>query len=211
MGQSLLTHLSIKQTKPSKREGPLVILAHAVIFLIVLALLFRRDLSAIGRISYKGGWKLVILVVILFVLHDMLVIYEPGQTILQIMVLISSQIILTVLLLLNHHLPGAKLFMLGVILNTTVMVVNGGWMPATPEAYHFIHPDRVIEIQTRPLNSKNIILSHPETKLWILSDIIRVTLPWRRYVVSIGDLLLIVGVAQFIFQTTSKRELTTTS
>jgi hypothetical protein len=182
-----------------------VILAYAVIFLIVLALLLRRDLSAIGRISYKGSWKLAVVVVILFVLHDALVIYTSGQTIFQIAILISSQVALMCLLLLNHHIPGTKLFVLGLIFNTTVMVVNGGWMPVTPETYRFVHPDQTIEIQTRPSYSKNVILPHTQTRLWILSDIIHVPLPWHRYAVSIGDLLLVIGVAQFIFQTTARR------
>jgi hypothetical protein len=102
--------------------------------------------------------------------------------------------------------PGAKLFALGIALNVVVMVANGGWMPVTPETSHFVHPDRPIVEQTRASGSKNFILPRSETNLWILSDIIRVTLPWRRNAVSIGDVLLIMAVAQFIFQTTAKKK-----
>jgi uncharacterized membrane protein len=56
----------------------------------------------------------------------------------------------------------------------------------------------------KPQDSKNIVMARSDTNLWILSDIIPVTLPWNRYAVSIGDILLIVGAAQFIFQTTSR-------
>jgi hypothetical protein len=183
-----------------------VVLAYAVFFLIILALLLRRDLSAIGRISYRGGWKLAAIVAGLFVLQAMLVLYVPGQTVFQMALLVLSQIALIFLFFLNRHVPGAKLFALGIILNTTVMVANGGWMPVTPETYHFVHPDLAVGVQARPSSSKNIILPDSETKLWILSDIIHVTLPWRRNAVSIGDLLLILGLAQFIFQATSRRE-----
>ncbi len=183
-----------------------MVLVYAVIFLIVLALLLRRDLSAIGRISYRGGWRLTAIVAGLFILQAMMVVYVPGQTAFQMALLVLSQIALIFLLLLNHHVPGAKLFALGIILNTTVMVANGGWMPVTPETYHFVHPDRAVSVQVRPLGSKGIVLPRTETRLWILSDIIRVTLPWRRYAISIGDLLLTLGAAQFIVQPTSKRE-----
>jgi hypothetical protein len=183
-----------------------MILAYAVAFLVILALLLRRDLSALGRISYRGGWKLAAIVASLFVVQATVVLYVPGQTAFQIGILILSQLALIFLVLLNHHVPGARLFALGVILNTIVMVTNGGWMPVTPETYHFVHPDRTVEVQARPTSSKGIVLPRSETKLWILSDIIRVTLPWRRYAVSIGDLLLILGAARFIFQAASRKE-----
>jgi len=183
-----------------------VILAYAIIFLIILAVLFRRDLSALGQISYRGGWKFAGAVLGLFILQAVVVIYAPGQTILQMVILTSSQIALIFLFLLNHYVPGAKLFAVGIALNVLVMVANGGWMPVTPETYHFVHPDRPIVEQARPSSSKNIILPRSETNLWILSDMIRVPLPWRRTAISMGDLLLIMAVAQFIFQTTAKKK-----
>ena len=188
------------------RRGRLVVLADAVIFLLILALLLRRDLSAIGRTTYRGGWKLAVVVAGLFALQAIMILYVPGQTVLQMALLILSQMALVFLLLLNRHVPGAQLFALGIALNIAVMVANGGWMPVTPETHYFVHPDRPSEVQARQMSSKNVILPRTETNLWILSDIIPVTLPWRRNAVSIGDVLLILGAAQFIFQTTSKRE-----
>lgn len=183
-----------------------MILAYAIIALIVLALLLRRDLSLIGQLSYRGGWKLIFAVVGLFALQAALVLYVPGQTTMQMVILNLSQIVLIFLFLLNRHLPGAKLFALGIALNVLVMGANGGWMPLTPEIYHFVRPERPIVEQARPISSKNIILPRSETNLWILSDIIPVTLPWRRTAMSLGDGLLIVGVAQFIFQVTARKE-----
>lgn len=183
-----------------------MILAYAIILLIILAILFRRDLSALGQISYRGGRIFVIGVIGLFFWQAVLVIYAPGQTIWQMVILNLSQIGLIILFLLNRHVPGAKLFALGVALNTLVMLANGGWMPVTPETARFVHPDRLNIERTRPATSKNIILSRSETNLWILSDIIRVTLPWRRNAISIGDVFLIVAVAQFIFQATAKKK-----
>jgi hypothetical protein len=86
------------------------------------------------------------------------------------------------------------------------MVANGGWMPVTPETYQFVHPERTVTLYTKPASSKNIILPRAETKLWYLSDVIRLPLPGRRTAVSLGDVLLIGGVAQLIMQTTSKKK-----
>ena len=181
-----------------------MILAYAIILLVLIALLLRRDLSAIGRMSYRGGGKFLLFIIGLFVLQAKLVLFVPGQAFLQMALVISSQLALMGLVLFNHHVPGAKIFALGIALNVIVMVANSGWMPVTPETYHFVHPDRVVPLYTRPVASKNIILPRPETRLWILSDIIRVALPWRRNAVSIGDLLLVLGVAFFIFRVTAK-------
>ena len=182
-----------------------MILAYAIIVLIILAILFRRDLSALGQISYRGSRVFVGGVIGLFILQAGLVIYMPGQALWQMIFLNLSQIALISLFLLNHHIPGAKLFAFGIALNVLVMVANGGWMPVTPEMAHFVHPDRPVVEQVRSSSSKNIILSRSETNLWILSDIIPVILPWRRNAVSMGDVVLVAGVAQFIFQATAKK------
>ena len=177
-----------------------MILIYAVMVIVVIALLLRRDLGAIGRVSFQGGWKLGVAVLVLFALQAVLVVYTSNQTTLHMAILIISQIALLALLLVNYRLPGAIVFAAGVALNTTVMVANGGWMPVTPETANFVHPERAVELYSKPQATKNIILPREETNLWILSDIIRVTLPWRRNAVSVGDVLLIIGVAQFIFE-----------
>ncbi len=183
-----------------------MILVYAFVLLIVLALLLRRNLRALTQRPYHGGWKLAAAVISLFIVQAVWVIYAPGQTFFQLTLLIVSQLALLGLLFLNRHLPGAKLFALGLVLNTLVMVANGGWMPITPETYHFIHPERPVELYTRPLRSKNIILPRLDANLWLLSDLIPVSLPWYRTAMSPGDLVLILGAAQFIFGGSIKKE-----
>ncbi|RME76041.1 MAG: hypothetical protein D6784_06715 [Chloroflexi bacterium] len=182
-----------------------MVLAYVIVLLIVIAILLRRDLTAIGRLPFRGGWMLGGLVVGLFFIQAVWVLFVPGQSAMQMALLTISQVGLVLLVLINHHLPGAKIFALGIILNILVMVANGGWMPLTPDMYHFVHPDRVVTVGERPLNSKNIILPRSDTRFWILSDIIPVSLPWRNTAVSLGDVLLAVGAAQFIFQASAKK------
>lgn len=180
-----------------------MILVYVIVLLVVLALLFGRNLSAIGRLSFRGGNKLIVLVVGLYMLQAVSVIYASGQALFQMMILILSQLALAFLVFLNRHLPGAKLFLLGLVLNLVVMVTNGGWMPVTQSTFQYVHPGKTTEIGARPPLSKNIVLAREETHLWILSDIIPVISPWRSWAVSIGDVLLIIGVTLFIFKTTS--------
>jgi hypothetical protein len=182
-----------------------MVLAYAVLFWVIVALLLRRDLSAIGRYPYRGGWKLVALLGCLFVLQAVLVLYAPGRSPLQMGIVMLPPLALILLVILNAHLPGAILFGLGVFFNMSVMAANGGWMPVTPETYQCVHPDRAVEVQARAPNSKGITLARSETELWVLSDVICVSLPWFRTAMSIGDMLLILAAARFIFQATSRR------
>ena len=183
-----------------------MILVYAIILFILLALLFRRDLGLIARCSYRGGWGLVGLIAGLFILQAVMVLYAPGQTRWQMAILVLTQSAIIGVLVLNRHLPGAKLFALGLVLNLIVMGANGGWMPVTPETSSFVHPERIVEVHARPPSSKNVVLARSETRLWVLSDIIRLTLPWQRTAISIGDALLIVGAGQFIFKATAKEK-----
>jgi hypothetical protein len=186
-----------------------MVVAEAVVFWIVVALLLRRDLGPIATRSFRGGWKLAALVVGLFLAQALMVLYVPGQTTLQIATVMVSQVAMLGLAALNRHLPGAILFASGIVLNTTVMAANGGWMPITQDMYYFVHPERVAEVQSRPPTSKGIILPRSETNLWALSDIVPLPLPWRRTAVSVGDLLLIAGVGQFIMHASARRRAST--
>ena len=181
-----------------------MILAYAVILLTILALILGRDLCALKKIAYNG--KPVIVIAVLFALQAGLVIFAPGQAGWQMLLLIATQCGLVFLLLLNRHVLGAKLFALGVILNIIVMASNGGWMPVTPEGYEFIHPDRTAEVYVKPPSSKNIILPRDKTRLWLLSDIIPVSLPWRSWMISVGDIILVLAVGQYLFQMSSIRQ-----
>jgi hypothetical protein len=146
------------------------------------------------------------MVIGLFVLQTWLVIYAPGQTTWQMIILISSQLALLGLILYNHAVPGARLFALGIALNLLVMVANGGWMPVTTETYRFVHPNNDLTLYTKPPSSKNIILPRSDTKFWYLSDVIRLNLLWQRTAVSLGDILLVGGVGQLIWQGTARKQ-----
>lgn len=183
-----------------------MILTYAIILLILLALLLRRDLNVLGQLAYRGNWKLAIVVFGLFALQWSTVIFAVQRNLLHMLLLILSHLALIFVFFLNRHIPGAKLFALGIILNTLVMAANGGWMPVTPEMEQFVHPTHNTQTYTAPPKSKNIVLPRSETNLWILSDNIPVTLPWRNNAISIGDVLLVAGVAQFLFQGTAKKQ-----
>ncbi len=189
-----------------------MILAHAVLILIALAvirsLVLRRNyITPLGLRPYRGGWQVALGLMVLYFLQAALVVYAPGETQSQALIFFVTHAGFAALLLVNRHIPGVKLAVLGIVFNLVVVLANGGWMPITPAAAHYVHPERPVpEIGIRPVSSKNIVLLKEDTNLWVLSDIIRVTVPWRRSAISIGDLLLVAGIAQSIFQVKPKEK-----
>ncbi len=86
----------------------------------------------------------------------------------------------------------------GFLLNTVVILLNGGWMPISPQTAKKILPAGSVDALKNGQRigySKDILLPPEETSLWFLSD--RLTLPeWINYQVafSVGDLLIFVGI-----------------
>ncbi len=174
-----------------------MILAYAILVLFVAALVFRPDFARISQVQVRGGGRLATIVAGLFVVQWALAITQTGRTMLPMLLLLLSHTAAILLVWLNRHLPGARLFALGLALNTVVMAANGGWMPVTPEIAHYVKGGAAVPLVAL---GKNIILPQANTHLWLLSDIIPVALPWRRWALSPGDVLLVVAAAQFLFR-----------
>jgi hypothetical protein len=111
---------------------------------------------------------------------------------------ISSLTILIAFSLLNIRKTSFWPVIAGFLLNVAVILLNGGWMPISPQTAQKIMPAGsvdLLKIGQRIGYSKDILLTREETRLWFLSD--RLTLPqWVNYGVafSVGDLLLFIGI-----------------
>jgi hypothetical protein len=88
----------------------------------------------------------------------------------------------------NLSLPGLKVFGLGSLLNFIVIVFNGGTMPVSVEAI------AAAGIVREPVGTHSLLGA--ETRLWFLADVIPVR--WPPQVLSVGDLLIVVGIFMFI-------------
>jgi hypothetical protein len=111
---------------------------------------------------------------------------------------VSSLTILIAFSLLNIRKASFWPVISGFLLNVAVILLNGGWMPISPQTAQKIMPAGsvdLLKIGQRIGYSKDILLTREETRLWFLSD--RLTLPqWVNYGVafSVGDLLLFIGI-----------------
>ena len=86
----------------------------------------------------------------------------------------------------------------GFFLNFLVIAFNGGSMPVSLDALGPKAHDIFLQAeQTQRVLTHSILTS--ETPLWFLADIIPIPLPFIRYVASVGDIFISVGIFLFVY------------
>jgi len=110
--------------------------------------------------------------------------------------IVISQGLLFLFAWLNRHIPGMPILIIGLVLNLTVMIANGGFMPINPNtAERLVDPERMasFELGSR-IGYKDILLPSDETRLELLADRF---LPPRGFpyqvAYSLGDVFIALG------------------
>lgn len=88
------------------------------------------------------------------------------------LVIVTSQVLLFLFAWSNRHVPGMLVLIIGLVLNSIVMIANGGFMPISPQtAERLAGKERIasIELGSR-IGYKDILLPADETRLELLAD-----------------------------------------
>ena len=129
-----------------------------------------------------------------------LIIDDPTALVTKKVILAITTAMLFAGLVPNLRWWAFRLIAVGLILNTIVIGFNGGLMPATPENASIVFgAERAAELQIgeSPPGAKNVLLAAEDTKLRVLSDVIRVS--WLNdRIMSIGDVFLYIGLIIFV-------------
>lgn len=162
---------------------------YAVVIGLVIGFLLGGRLLALGEIRFH--WAALIAIgflaqVVLFTDQVASVVGPAGPPL-----YVGTTLMVGAAVLRNIRLPGMPLILAGAISNMAAILANGGFMPATPEAYAALG-------KAEPtMYSNSAVLSDP-----LLAPLVdRFALPtWLplHNVFSIGDVLLGVGVAVLI-------------
>lgn len=95
----------------------------------------------------------------------------------------------------NRHLPGMYFILAGTALNFVVIALNGGQMPVRPD----VIPRDMAEVMAAGGGGTHGLLLE-NTRLGFLGDILYVSLPYQKQLISVGDLVIDVGLLIFIIQ-----------
>lgn len=182
-----------------------MILLLAVVAAVIVALLRGGRFQHLLHVPLRYGW----LALVAFGLQ-IIEIYFPlpqsqGLLSWRALLLLFSYLLLILVVVVNRKLPGLLWIGLGLALNLTVMLANGGYMPITPEAVARAGLDRLMLGENpgaRLLATKDILLPREATRLWFLSDIFVLPPPSPlRTVFSLGDVCLALGAFVFFQRT----------
>jgi hypothetical protein len=111
-----------------------------------------------------------------------------------VVMVLASYVPLIVVVILNRERTGLWLTGVGILMNFTVIAVNGA-MPVLSEAAH-VAGGFVGEVGLRN-NYKHVILDS-SSRLVFLADVIPIRLFGQGTVISLGDVFLAVGLARFL-------------
>lgn len=175
-----------------------MILVLALLLALLAAVLTGGKLRRLANLPLHAAW----LALLGFGLQ-IYIIYEPETTArgwlsIHTLALIFSYLLLLAFVWMNRRLPGMPIIALGLLMNLTVMLANGGYMPITPEAVQRVGHEYELqstEPGARLKYTKDILLPREQTRLWFLSDVFVIPPPFPiPTVFSPGDAVLALGV-----------------
>ena len=170
-----------------------MLLLYAVALGLVAGLLTRGSIAALGSVKIKL-WPVALIglafQLLLFSSPLAAVVGKLGPS----LYVVSTTLVLMTLVV-NLRQPGFWLIALGAFANFTVIVANGGQMPASPEAFALLNGTPFVPTT----NFSNSFIAGPDTPLYFLADIFVLPRPIPlANVFSIGDVLIGLGGAWFI-------------
>ncbi len=119
-------------------------------------------------------------------------------------VLVLSLVTLLEFVWFNRRLPGFWLLLIGLLMNLSVILANGGFMPMRTDLVSRLLPDvpaSLLQAGVRLTGCKDIIMPSGSIHLEMLSDRFLVSFPFAYQVVfSMGDMLIATGVFWFLWK-----------
>lgn len=176
-----------------------MILALAVVLGLIASLIRHRGQTAsqIASIPLRSAW--LALVALALQIPLLRAPFGPAEQVrIQQVLFLLSHLLLIAFVWRNRRLAGIQIVGLGVICNLLVVLVNGGFMPISPDTLVRINPGSTLDQWTAGFHyggSKDIIALHENTNLWLLSDILVLPppFPWPT-AFSLGDLFIAIGI-----------------
>lgn len=173
-----------------------VLVIDGILLSIIVGLIRGGNFKGIAHLQLKFGWifpLLLVLQIVVYVSQNRVEWIGNISNYFFILIYIVGMLFLWI----NRKHEGFTILLLGVFLNFLVMAINGGRMPVSVEAASILDPNYLQALEQN-LASKHTILTS-STYLPFLADIIPLQPPYpREQVISIGDIVMNVGIFIFI-------------
>lgn len=177
-----------------------------VLLAILLALVCGGALRNLATVPFRGAGLIVAsfaiqVVIYIPALRDSAPARHDGAAI-----YITALALVLIGVATNWRLGVAvRVALLGLALNTAVIVANGGHMPVNATAMRTVQGDARVRDIAAHRHYANTELANGASRLVFLSDVFPVSLPLGHgNVVSIGDALIALGVATLAYQGTRR-------
>jgi hypothetical protein len=171
-----------------------------IILVIVVALLRGGSLRNFAAVQLRwlplviAGFALQLLIFTPFA-------RSPLVAFATLPIYVLSLALLAIWVAANWRIPGMALIAIGLALNVIAITANGGHMPVSPESARYAG---TIGNYTSAgaLVANNSIATQDNVRFWLLTDIIAIPkqVPFAS-VISIGDVLLTIGVGSLCYRT----------
>ena len=175
-----------------------MLLLWALLLGLLIGFLRHGRLANLAKLKLKGLWLILVALIIqllIFPLGHGASLVQVGTPYLHLL----SYLALLTFIGFNWHYFGILLMGIGLALNTLVISINGGYMPASIPALRHAGLNQVAGILEQDLHHGNTVLMSADTKLNFLGDIFSVpaSVPLAT-AFSIGDSLLALGTILFL-------------
>jgi hypothetical protein len=161
-----------------------VLLLLAIVIGVVTGLLRGGSLNALGRVRVFRPWLFLAALLALVVGRVIDGTFAASW--------VTATVLLALFAAANTRLPGLGLVLVGVALNTAVIVANGGQMPVSMWA-----ADRAGLPASTVVSSPLLDPADSKTALRGVGDVIPLAIPHVESVVSAGDVLVASGIGLF--------------
>jgi hypothetical protein len=177
-----------------------MLLLYAVAIGLAIGLVTRGRLAALGTVRVRF-WLVALaglaFQAVLFSSPLASVVGPLGPS----LYVVSTTVVLMALVV-NLRQPGFWLILVGALANFTVIVANGGQMPASPDALAALMGSATLPTS----DFSNSVVAGPGTPFYFLADLFVLPRPFPfANIFSIGDVLIGLGGAWFIVATMHNR------
>ena len=171
-----------------------------IVLVIVVALLRGGSLRNLAELQLRwlplviAGFMLQLLIFTPFARSPLL----AAAT---VPIYVLSMLLLVIWVAANWRIPGMALIGIGLALNVIAITANGGHMPVSPESARYAGTIGNYASENTFV-ANNSIATQDNVRFWLLTDIIAIPkqVPFAN-VISIGDVLLTIGVGILCYRT----------